>query len=542
MKHKMAHTERTINFLAVLLISVSHFFSGTMCFNIVPSVMCPHKDGVSLNDWRHLCLGACSPTDIEHGMHRYMILHNALVDYKAYGYRITAERKTLSSHVSFFGSCHISESVSPMSAGDVPEGDINEILRHGGAGGVMDHVKTPSCDWIADNHVSGIKLTYQRVSVSVTDDDGKMVVEFPSQSLSGEGLSGRIYSDNTVYAWDLEDKLPKCKKRVVGSTFCKLDGDIILCRGEKSHTILKRIVDCGLNIIVTFGADYALYDDKKALSMDDDKVEKNSVMGKVLDMENIVCHHLCQEAENMMNHDEFLMATPIGDWLSIKAEDHFIFYKCSKTDASLVRPLVVCGAGPMIQLQSTNKIYWWNVSSPYINPDSSCNPSSSSSVMRGNMIHTWVGDIFLNDSGISFAHRFKDATFHPAFRPVKQLFGEGHLHLKDIAVGLKYASSVKVDKKNLEERRISMGESIKDRAVSAFSSAEEWIKSQWPDIRAWIIRIGIWVLVISMLIMLVWGLFRIMLAIVRRPRNIIRVENREAKGSDTSLVAWAKQK
>ncbi|AHH44829.1 ORF5 [Coffee ringspot virus] len=521
---------------------VSFQFSGIICTNILPSISCTHQNGISLNDWRHLCLGACSPTDIEPGMHRYMIMHSTLRDYRSYGYRITAEKRTLSSHVSFFGSCHISESTVAMDATDISGSDIHDILLHGGAGGVMDHVKDPSCDWIADNHVSGIKLTYQRVSISINEDSGKIEVEFPSYSLMGEGISGRIYSDNTVYAWDLESKLPRCKRRVVGNTFCRVDKGLINCRGEKPHSISHIMDDCGLKVLITPAADYALYDESKAESVEVDKEEKSSVLGKVLDMENIVCHHLCQEAENMMDHDEFLMATPIGNWLSVKAEDHFIFYKCSDISAVLVRPVVVCGSGPMIQLRTSDQMYWWNVSSPYINPDTVCNPAASSSVMRGNVIHTWVGDLIVNDSGISFAHRFKGAAFHPAFRPVKQLFSESHLHIKDIVAGLQYASSIQVKKENTDERRVPMGESIGERASGAVDAAEEWVRSKWPDIKAWAIRVGLWTTAILMFIAVVWGMFRIIIAVVMRPKNVIRVESRESKGSDTSLVAWAKQK
>nr|AWT62676.1 glycoprotein [Clerodendrum chlorotic spot virus] len=528
--------------LSILTISFLPLIIGTGCTNILPSTLCDHKEGVSLNDWRHLCLGACSPTDIQPGTHRYMIMHNTLMDYRTYGYRISAEKRTLSSHVSFFGSCHISESTVPMDAGAVTGGDIQEVLAHGGAGGVMDHVRPPSCDWMADNHVSGIRLTYQRVAISITEDNGKIEVEFPSQSLQGEGISGRIYSDNTLYAWDLEGKLPTCRRRAVGSTFCRVSSEFIACRGEKPHPIIRNMTDCGIKMMVTYGADYALYDEEKAKSVENVKEENSAVLGKVLDMENIVCHHLCQEAETVMNHDEFLMATPIGKWLSVKAEDHFIFYKCVDIDAALVRPVVVCGSGPMIQITTINGIYWWNVSSPYINPSATCNPATSSSIMRGNVIRTWVGDLILNGSDVSFAHRFRDAAFHPAFRPVPQLFSEHHLHLSEIAAGLKYASTIQVKKENTEERRISMGESIGDRAVGAVEAAEEWVKSKWPDIKAWIIRIGLWVAAIMAVLLVLWCLFKLIIAILTRPRNVIRVENRESKGSDTSLVAWAKQK
>nr|WNN28911.1 glycoprotein [Vinca chlorotic spot virus] len=520
-----------------------------LSLSIVPNTLCSHTSGVHIEDFHHLCLGACETSSVSSDMEKVLVLTSTLTGFKAYGYQITLKRRTSSSHVSFFGSCHISSSVEDEDPKTASQSLIDEVLSHGGPGGSMDFTRSPKCEWNFDNKVSGIIVDYHRVMLEVTQtDDGSYSVIILDSGASGKGVSGTVISGNLLFAWDVKDQLPKCRYRVIGSTHCSMDKETIRCKGETMKGIVRSDEDCGVDILVVDDGSY-IGKIKPGIKIPEDSGKDSSLYdlySHVIDMESIICHHLCQEVEGegINAHSEFLMTTPIGDWLSVKAEDHRMMFQCSRTSLTMTVPPVVCGTGPLVQVMAGGRPMWWNVSSAYVNPNSACIPSMSTELIINNRIKTWLGEVVVSPEGFSFSHKFTDLHFHPAFRPLKGLKLSPMDDLTPLINGLVSASKVVYKKHNILEEKSSVWKGVLDSVSNVMDSAVQWVKSWWPDVKDWVVKLVLWILVVVVIVMVIWGLLSLIKAIIiariqRPPPTIV---NRAPSSTDVGLMEWAKSK
>nr|WNK15270.1 MAG: glycoprotein [Dichorhavirus sp. 'monocotyledonae'] len=539
-----------LNFLISLLLQAQTIIS----LSILPTTVCEHERGIHLEEWRHLCLGACESTDVSADMSKFLIMMPTIEHHKAYAYKMDIYEKKISSHVSFFGSCHRTQTVTKANARDVPDEDIREILGHGGPGGTIDHTSDPACDWMADNHISGFVITYKRVLVEVSKmPDGNHVV-FPQYGVSVIGDQGTHVSDNILFAWDLSSQLPKCEYRPVGSTFCKQSssgwGNYYKCRGEDEIKAETETDDCGLKVLhIDDGSHLAIPSNAKISRGSTAEESYHDLFNRVLDIEGILCHHLCQSSEedNILAHEEYLITTPIGDWLSVHTDHHRILFRCQRDmPVSLIRPINICGNGPYLQVMLNAKPVWWNINSPYINPSSQCVPSMSTSLVEDGVISTWLGKVKVNGGNFTFKSVFKDVPYHPAFRPMKRRKSQADNSLEDTIKALLSVSKVTYKKQNIKEERISMGRSIGDNAKGLLDKAGDWFMKAWDSVKGWGLKILLLVLIIITAIFIIWVIILIIKAIIKRFSNKHEVVHetsvRYERGSDTSLVEWAKNR
>nr|UYF11861.1 glycoprotein [Citrus bright spot virus] len=521
------------------------FLCGGM--SIVPNTACSHLGGIHHEEFQHLCLSACEASSTTPDMSKYLVMMSSTDGFKAYGYKITLKKRTISSHTSFFGECQISSSTTDADPKVAEEPLIREIISHGGPGGSMDFTKQPSCNYFMDHEVSGLIVDYHRSIIEVRDHptDGYQVT-FVESGARGSGISGHLYSGNILFAWDITDQLPKCKFRVIGSTLCKRDNNLIHCKGEGMKEASELPTDCGVSILQL--------DDGTHLGESSSKTEgpasdlESSVYGlyrRINDIEGILCQHLCQEVESdgIMLHHEFLMTTPIGNWLSVRADDHRMMYQCVSIVSTIILPPVVCGSGPLIQVMMGNRPVWWNVSSPYINPDTSCIPSLSTEMVVDGKIKTWMGEVVLNENGYSFVGRYTDVHYHPAFRPSQGINLSKRDDLTPLVNGLVSASKVTYVKHNLYEHSTSMGSSMLRSVAGVVDSVVSWVQGFWPSLKAWVIKIILWIILILIVILLIWFLIWIVKMLIKR-----KLSTPPAKvpvlisGDSASLMEWAKQK
>ncbi|AQN78365.1 glycoprotein [Citrus leprosis virus N] len=533
---------------ALIYLSSLFIIRGITGMDIVPNTVCSHLGGIHHEEFQHLCLGACESSSSTPDMTKYLVMMSSTDGFKAYGYKITLKRRTVSSHTSFFGECQISASVVDAEPGVAGPSLIKEIIAHGGPGGSMDFTREPSCNYFMDHEVSGILVDYHRSLMEVKDSPKNGYdVTFLESGAQGSGLSGHLYSGNILFAWDITDQIPKCKFRVVGSTMCKITDDLVKCKGEEMKNVESLPVDCGIQIHKLNDGTY-IGESPSRLETLPSSLE-TSIYGlyqRVNDIEGILCQHLCQEveADGIMQHNEFLMTTPIGNWLSVKADDHRMMYQCVSIVSTITTPPVICGSGPLVQVMMGNKPVWWNVSSPYINPDTSCIPGLSTEMIVDGRIKTWLGEVKLGDNGYTFVGRYTDVHYHPAFRPSQGMSLVKRDDLTPLVHGLVAASKVTYVKHNLAEHSSSMGSSILRSVVGAFDAAVGWVQGLWPSLKAWVIKLILWTILILIIILIIWFLVWLIKLVIKRrlSPNPVIIHQATPNGENTSLMEWAKQK
>nr|AKO62449.1 glycoprotein [Citrus leprosis virus] len=537
-----------LKFVIILILSS---LAGFSALSLVPKVICDRTVGLHVDEWLHSCLGACQSSDVEADMTPHMLMEPALSHFKAFGYFIHVSTLTKSSHTYLFGGCHISSQETPSDSQDLPINMAENILRHGGPEGEIIMTKEPQCNLWSDNYVKGLLVRYHRVILTASQTKSGVTVIYEQEGVIGEGKMGKTTSPSGTLVWDIRSQYPKCNHRPTGVLSCKTEQSYLRCRGMTEERIVSTDEDCGVLIMTTdTGNVYGHHKQENSLitaQTDDNQI---GMAKKIIEIENLMCHHLCESSseEGGTVHNEYLASTPIGPWLSVSTETHRTMFMCTNENTiSLVVPVVMCGNGPLVKVRVNEKEHWWNVSSPYIGMGTHCVPGLSTGLATADgVINTWLGQVTVENGSFMFKRDFINKNFHGAFRPSH--FSWTHItgnDLEDIVSALRKHEQVLSHSHVIESHSVGVGENVLQSFIGVFTSVFEWIQNLIPNVKGWIIKIFLWVLLAALMVLVLWILWKLLWLFIRSMfiRRTVRAIP-TSEGSDTSLNRaiqnWAK--